>query len=149
MQAVNTLNSPQCELLLLRACVGVSRLYFAMRTSPPSMFDEAQLVFDGELRVSLEKVITAGGPGFGPYQWRLATLPMRMGGLGIYNAYDGMQYAFVASRLQTSELQAQILHGADIYTVGAAMENAVEKFKALCGYDALSLNSEQLAPLIL
>nr|GEY83225.1 reverse transcriptase domain-containing protein [Tanacetum cinerariifolium] len=36
LDAVAKINDPQCELLLIRACAGVSKLYFAMRTCPLS-----------------------------------------------------------------------------------------------------------------
>ena len=32
---------------------------------------DAQVQFDHALRFSLEKVVTASGPGFGDWQWRL------------------------------------------------------------------------------
>ncbi|GKD50669.1 hypothetical protein Tco_1279645, partial [Tanacetum coccineum] len=35
MDAVAKINDPQCELMLLRACTEISKLYFAMRTCPP------------------------------------------------------------------------------------------------------------------
>ena len=38
MDKVAQLDDPQCELLLLRACTGVSKLYFALRTCPPGIF---------------------------------------------------------------------------------------------------------------
>ncbi|GKE52410.1 hypothetical protein Tco_1487566 [Tanacetum coccineum] len=44
--------------------------------------------FDHALRASLEKIVTASGPGFGDWQWRLATLPIKLGGLGILSAGD-------------------------------------------------------------
>nr|GEU32590.1 pentatricopeptide repeat (PPR) superfamily protein [Tanacetum cinerariifolium] len=47
-------------------------------------------------------------PGFGDWQWRLATLPIKLGGLGILSAGDIIQYAFLASHLQTNDLQAKI-----------------------------------------
>ncbi|GKB00095.1 putative reverse transcriptase domain-containing protein [Tanacetum coccineum] len=46
LNAVAKINDPQCELLLIRACAGVSKLYFAMRTCPPRVFEAAQLSFD-------------------------------------------------------------------------------------------------------
>ena len=62
MDAVAKLNDPQCELLLLRACAGISKLYFSMRTCPPQVFERAQIAFDAALRSSLERIVTASGP---------------------------------------------------------------------------------------
>ncbi|GJY97357.1 ribonuclease H-like domain-containing protein [Tanacetum coccineum] len=68
------------------ACAGISKLYFAMRTCPSRVFVSAQLSFDMALRSALERVVTTSGPGFGDWQWRLATLPFAFGGLGVYSA---------------------------------------------------------------
>ncbi|GJZ84455.1 hypothetical protein Tco_0649794 [Tanacetum coccineum] len=102
LDAVAKINDPQCELLLIRACAGVSKLYFTMRTCPPRVFDMA-------LRSALERIVTASGSGFGDWQWRLATLPFAFGGLGIYSAGDVLNYAFIASRLQSATLQTKLL----------------------------------------
>ena len=56
------------------------------------------------LRSSLERIVTDSGPGFGDWQWRLAILPFAHGGLGVYSAGDVLNYAFVASRLQSAML---------------------------------------------
>ncbi|XP_071700272.1 uncharacterized protein [Rutidosis leptorrhynchoides] len=109
MDKVAKLDDPQCELLLLRACTGVSKLYFTLRTCPPSIFKAAQRAFDEALRSSLERIVTASGPGFGDWQWRLATLPFAFGGLGVYSAGDVRHYAFLASRLQSAGLQTKLL----------------------------------------
>ncbi|GJU54265.1 hypothetical protein Tco_1227979 [Tanacetum coccineum] len=82
LDAVAKINDPQCELLLIRVCTGVSKLYFAMRTCPPYVFESAQLSFDMSLRSALERIVTASGLGFGDWQWILATLPFAFGGLG-------------------------------------------------------------------
>lgn len=37
MTAIKKLKDPQSEMLLLRSCTGVSRLYFAMRTTNPAV----------------------------------------------------------------------------------------------------------------
>ncbi|GJV15019.1 transposase, MuDR [Tanacetum coccineum] len=42
MDAIAKINDPQCELLLLRSCAGISRLYFTMRTCLPRVFESAQ-----------------------------------------------------------------------------------------------------------
>lgn len=37
---------PQCELLLLRNCSGVSKLYFTMRTTRPAALEQAKAYYD-------------------------------------------------------------------------------------------------------
>ncbi|GKC22948.1 hypothetical protein Tco_1025098, partial [Tanacetum coccineum] len=41
----------------------------------------AQHSFDAALRSALERIVTASGPGFSDWQWRLATLPFAFGGV--------------------------------------------------------------------
>nr|GEV96860.1 hypothetical protein [Tanacetum cinerariifolium] len=91
MDAIARINDPQCELLLLRSCARIFRLYFTMRTCPPHVFESSQRSFDVALRSSLERIVTAFGPRFGDWQWRLATLPFAFGGLGVYSAGDTSQ----------------------------------------------------------
>ncbi|GJW14614.1 hypothetical protein Tco_0018747 [Tanacetum coccineum] len=92
LDAVAKINDPQCELLLIRACAGISKLYFAMRTCLPRVFESAQLSFDMALRSALERIVTASGPGFGDWQWRLVTLPFALGGLGVYSTDSGSTF---------------------------------------------------------
>ncbi|GJT27036.1 hypothetical protein Tco_0907311 [Tanacetum coccineum] len=54
------------------------------------------------------------GPFFGDLQWRLASLPIRFGGLGLYSAKVASSYAFVASRAQSWVLQDHILRDCGI-----------------------------------
>ncbi|XP_056685317.1 uncharacterized protein [Spinacia oleracea] len=105
MEVVAGLNDPQSELLLLRSCVGVSRLYFSLRTCPPHMLGSAPISFDLALRKVLQDITVDGGAGFGDWQWRCGTLPFRFGGFGVYTAQASSVYAFVASRLQSLDLQ--------------------------------------------
>ncbi|GJX53662.1 ALP1-like protein [Tanacetum coccineum] len=63
MDAIAKINDPQCELLLLCACTGISKLYFAMRTYPPRVFESAQLSFDVAIRSALGRIVNASGPG--------------------------------------------------------------------------------------
>nr|GEZ79847.1 hypothetical protein [Tanacetum cinerariifolium] len=64
MDVVTKLNDPQCELLLLRTCAYISKLYISMRTCYPHVFERAQHSFDVALRSSLKRIVTASGPGF-------------------------------------------------------------------------------------
>ncbi|GJZ93340.1 hypothetical protein Tco_0665405 [Tanacetum coccineum] len=137
MDAIAKINDPQCELLLLCFCTGISRLYFTMRTCPPRVFDYAQRSFDVALRSSIEGVVTASGPGFGDWQWRLATLPFACGGLGVYSAGDVLNYAFLASRLQFASLQTKLRH-TSIASHGPIFDDALSVFNTSMETDLLS-----------
>ncbi|GKF78733.1 hypothetical protein Tco_0234301, partial [Tanacetum coccineum] len=90
--------------------------------------NRAQRSFDAALRSALERIVTASGPGFGDWQWRLSTLPFAFGGLGVYSAGDVLNYAFLASRLQSTSLQTKQLRHSDIITSGPAFDNALNAF---------------------
>nr|GEZ35289.1 hypothetical protein [Tanacetum cinerariifolium] len=137
MDTVDKINDPQCELLLLRACAGISKLYFSMRTCSLRVFERAQCSFDVALRSALECIVTASGPGFGDWQWRLATLPFAFGGLGVYSAGDILNYAFLASRLQSASLQTMFLRHSNIVTFGLAFNDALNTFNSKMEIDRL------------
>nr|GEY63657.1 hypothetical protein [Tanacetum cinerariifolium] len=50
---------------------------------------QSQHSFDVALRSALERLVTASGPGFGDWQWRLATLPFTFRELGVSPADSG------------------------------------------------------------
>ncbi|GJW06041.1 uncharacterized mitochondrial protein-like protein [Tanacetum coccineum] len=105
MDAVAKINDPQCELLILRSCTGISMLYFSIHTCSPRVFESAQRSFDVALRSYLEHIVTASGTGFGDWKWRLVTLPFAFGGLGVYYAGD----VFVTFRIFRSFSTSSIL----------------------------------------
>ncbi|KAK9747869.1 hypothetical protein RND81_02G020200 [Saponaria officinalis] len=146
MDLVARIEDPQCELLLLRACTGISKLYFSLRTCSPDVFGSAHLRFDAALRSRLERIVTASGPGFGEWQWRLATFPFHLGGLGVYAAGDVLHYAFLASRLQTANLQDRLLRPSGIIDPGPSFADAVRLFTETTGSDFLSDSREIGAP---
>ncbi|GJZ43899.1 hypothetical protein Tco_0591154 [Tanacetum coccineum] len=146
MDVVAKINDPQCELLLLRSCTGISKLYFSMRTCSPSVFESAQRSFDVALRSSLERIVTSSGPGFGDWQWRLATLPFAFGGLGVYSAGDVLNYAFLASRLQSAGLQTKLLRHTGIVSSGPNFDDALRVFNTSLETDFLSNPNEIAAP---
>jgi len=63
------------------------------------------MLFDKELREAVEDIAVGGGPFFGDLQWRMASLPIRFGGLGLYSTLEASSYDFVASRAQSWEYQ--------------------------------------------
>ncbi|GKA11029.1 hypothetical protein Tco_0690462 [Tanacetum coccineum] len=106
-----------------------------MHTCSPRVFERAQLSFDAALRSAFERIVTASGRGFGDWQWRLATLPFAFGGLGVYSAGDVLNYAFLASRLQSASLQTKLLQHSGIVAFGPAFEDS------LCGFNKIDLLS--------
>ncbi|GJR48481.1 hypothetical protein Tco_1316584 [Tanacetum coccineum] len=98
------------KLILMRMAPGISRLYFTMCTCPPRVFESAQHSF--ALCSSLEHLVTTSRPGFGNWQWRVATLPFGFRGLGVYSAGDVLNFAFLMSQLWSAGLQTKPLrHG--------------------------------------
>lgn len=73
--SLEQLCDPQSELLLLCSCIGLSKLQFSLGTNPPSMVEGSISEFDDALRLAVESIFTAGGPGFGKLQRRLASMP--------------------------------------------------------------------------
>ncbi|GJU06420.1 hypothetical protein Tco_1122850 [Tanacetum coccineum] len=146
LDAVAKINDPQCKLLLLCACTGISKLYFVMRTRLPRVFESAQHSFDVALCSAMERIVTASGPGFGDWQWRLATLPFAFGGLGVYSTGDVLNYAFLASRLQCVALQTKRLRHVGIVASGSTFVDALCVFNTYMEIDLLSNHSEIAAP---
>ncbi|GKD67591.1 hypothetical protein Tco_1321681, partial [Tanacetum coccineum] len=129
-----------------RACAGISKLYFSIRTCSPRVFESTQLSFDMALRSALEPIVTTSGPRFGNWQWRLATSPFAFGGLGIYSAGDVLNYAFIASRLQSAALQTKLLRHVGIVASGSTFDDAMCVFNNAMEIDFLSTPSEVAAP---
>ncbi|PWA49103.1 reverse transcriptase domain-containing protein [Artemisia annua] len=61
--------------------------------------EEAALLFDKGLHGSIENMVVCGGPLFGDLQRRIASLPIRFGGLGLYSTkvVSSGPYNFVAN----------------------------------------------------
>ncbi|GKC96240.1 hypothetical protein Tco_1161682, partial [Tanacetum coccineum] len=115
-------------------------------TCSSQVFEPAQRSFDAALRSALERIVTASGPGFGDWQWRIATLPFAFKGLGVYSAGDVLNYAFLASRLQSGSLQTKMLRYSGIVTPGLAFEDALCGFNLKMEIDLLSNPTEIAVP---
>ncbi|KAF5811722.1 putative exostosin [Helianthus annuus] len=90
MRLLPKLGDPQSELLLLRSCMGIAKLFFGLRTCQPVHMEDATLFFDKGLREAIEELVVCGGPFF------------------------ASSYAFVASRAQSWVLQDHILRDSGI-----------------------------------
>ena len=67
MHLLPQLHDPHSELLLLRSCMGIAKLFFGLRTCQPVHMEEAALCFDKGLRGSIEDIMVCRGPFFGDW----------------------------------------------------------------------------------
>ena len=100
------LQDSQMEATLLRFCLALPKVAFALRTSPPSHTQQASVVFDNAMLEALSDL--AGGPL--PEWARLkASLPSSLGGLNIRRASLHAPAAYISSLDQSKLLVARIL----------------------------------------
>ncbi|KAL7610215.1 hypothetical protein Lser_V15G14394 [Lactuca serriola] len=147
MRLLPQLSDLQSELLLLRSCMGVAKLFFGLRTCQPVHMEEAAIFFDNGLRVAIEDIVVCGGPFFGDIQWRIASLPIRFGGLGLYSAVEATSYAFVASRAQSWVLQDHILRDSGIHGMDSDYDCALAALRnKLPEFDLNNFTTKDTAP---
>lgn len=90
--------------------------------------------------------MTSGGPDFGSLQWRLVTLPIKEGGLGVFSAADISKFSFLASRIQSNGLQNHILRKRPC-GMGKLFDMAIERWMGVCPlFDVTRLVCENAAP---
>lgn len=147
MDAIKKLRDPQSEMLLLLNCTGVSRLYFALRTTNPAALQSATDLFDDHSLKYLRLLITGDGAGFGPLQQRLDTFPIKDGGLGIYTMADTRTYCFLASQNQTASVQKTILGSLFSTNKGSAYQLALQNFIQVCGLPPYRVDDTSPPPL--
>ena len=100
------LQDSQMETSLLRSCLSLPKVAYALRTCPPGYIRQALMAFDDTMRESLADL--AGGP-LPDWAWLKASLPVSLGGLGIRRASLHAPAAFIGSLCQASSLVAGIL----------------------------------------
>ncbi|KAK2443431.1 hypothetical protein QL285_014538 [Trifolium repens] len=97
MHLLPRLRDPKSELLLLRSCIGIVKIFFGLRTCQPIYMKEASILFDNKVRAAIEDIVVGGDPFFGDLQWRIASLPIKFGGFGLSSAVEATSYVIVAS----------------------------------------------------
>ena len=100
------LNNPQVELHLLRSCLSLCQINNLLRTVPPGTTDHHWTRFDTGTRRSLELITKTSLP---DASWQQATLPMRMGGLGLRQTATTSAAAFLGSCQTSLELSTRLL----------------------------------------
>ncbi|XP_026411629.1 uncharacterized protein LOC113306930 [Papaver somniferum] len=146
MNTIKKLQDPQSELLLLRNCTGVSKLYFTLRKTFPSALQPATIQFDTSMFQYLRNLIVGDGDGFGVIQQRMVTLPIKDGGLGVYTMADTFKYCYLASCAQTRHLQDVILQHTTSFDVSQQYHHALQVYIQICGLSPSQFNINDVAP---
>ncbi|XP_062519242.1 uncharacterized protein LOC134194331 [Corticium candelabrum] len=80
---LSDLEEPQVEMNLLRSCFSICKMYHLIRTVLPGRVTEHLSQFDHGVRRCLEKMFNSS---MSDACWKQATLPVRLGGLGLREA---------------------------------------------------------------
>jgi len=88
------------------------------------------MLFDKELHGEFDDIVVGGCVFFGEFQWRLASLPIRFRGLGLYAAVEASSYPFVASMAQSWVPQDHILRDNEISGMDSDFDNVLD---CVCG----------------
>ena len=95
-------------LHLLRSCVSICKINHLLRTVPPEFASEQWTRFDNGLRLSLGRITHTSVP---DRAWTQATLPCRMGGLGLHESRTTQKAAFLGSCNFSKPLCHRLLGG--------------------------------------
>ncbi len=93
------LNDPQLCYVLLRSCLGMSKLNYCWRTIPPEALKSSSALLEACLKNALRWICVGDGPGFGEYQILQASLPTHMNGLGITLPSDSLTFSFCSETI--------------------------------------------------
>jgi hypothetical protein len=110
--------------------------------------EEATILFDKKLCGAVEDIVVCGVPFFGDLLWRLASLPIKVGELGLYSAVDAASYAFVASRAQSRVLQDHILRDSIVCTIDSDFSSALDGLQeTIPSFDLSNFTRKDIVPL--
>ena len=143
------LKDPQLCLMLLRSCLGMVKLNYAWRCTPPQAIRTVAEDFEKFLANILTEIVVNHGPGFGPFQLHMASLPTNMGGLGITLPTDTLHFAHLASHYSTVKLQQQILPSCPQFPEPQFTELHEEYMRNLHGEERVSANADSIKELSL
>lgn len=146
MLKVQQLHDTQSELLLLRNCIGVSKLHFTLRTTEPEAIQDATLLYDQHLLQYLRQLVVGDGVGFGPIQQRLDTFSIKYGGFGVYTMADTGKYCYLASSAQTQHLHQAILQLTTPSDPSHGFEHDLQIFAQACGTSTSNYNINGATP---
>ena len=115
---------PHEALQLLRCCTGACRVEYLVQTAPPSeQLSELLESTSSLLRLTFERLLGSSLP---PSAWAHATLPSRMGGLGLQDPCAIRESGRLAALVKAEELALELGADADFYA--QALQEASTRF---------------------
>lgn len=103
---ITELDDPQVGVHLLRSCLGVGKINHILRTVPLQAIRTPLARFDYNLRQTLSKVTRST---ISDLNWLQASLPFRLGGLGLRQALPNAHAAYIASCYASRDVVSQLL----------------------------------------
>jgi len=107
LSTMELMDAPQESLLLLRYCTGMPKFIYLLRTCKPDSILSEISRFDQAVHHMLEHIVLSS---LDARSRDLIGLPLSDGGLGITQASHVALSAYLASEVETLELQEQILN---------------------------------------
>jgi hypothetical protein len=109
-EVMRLLADPQLEFQLFRSCLSTPKLHYSLVTSPPQFINSSLVAMESFVNDTLCHILAdANFSTFTQFQFQLATLPTRHGGLGILNPMDLSKFVFIASYESSLPVQNLIL----------------------------------------
>ena len=103
---IANLDDPQVALHLLRSCLGIGKINHILRTVPSHTISSQLARFDEHLHLTLSNITHSP---ISDRAWQQASLPFRLGGLGLKRALPSAHAAFLASCYSSRDLVCQLL----------------------------------------
>lgn len=106
---ISSMEDAQIELHLLRSCLGCCKITHLLRTGtvPLDLIQDQVILFDQSLRHTLSTILHCS---INDQSWAQASLPFRLGGLGIRRALDSASAAYLSSTFHSKILACSSLY---------------------------------------
>ena len=129
---------------MMRSCLSLPKMSFLLRTSRPALHSHAYQKFDGVVRAYLDYLTSMG---LTDNQWHQATLPIKMGGLGLRKVEHHAEAAFLTAKAMGHDLIEAITRSTRRASGAAALEENTQSNRDTDNKEALeALNNRVQEP---
>jgi len=133
---LSDLDNPQVALHLLRSCLSLCKVNHLLRTVPAPLAASQWSRFDAECRAALGRIVHTS---ITDDAWAQATLPCRLGGLGLREAAAAHCAAFLGCCNSTRHLCLRLLNTTQRVARSAAVSSVPGEREARLAYAALGV----------